>query len=87
MKLNKSDFVLSKHDTPDGHNDYWYKVSGDSRKELEDNYWEMCMVGIVEVVYSKDEDAVGVKQVYPFNFNVVMSSDDDLKTLLRELSE
>jgi hypothetical protein len=88
MKLNKEDFILVRHEALDGHDDYWFNVIGDeSRKELEDNYWEMCMVGITEVVYSKDEDMVGIKQLFPFNFNVVMSDDTDLKTILKELSE
>ena len=87
MTLNKEDFKLVRNEKEDGHDDYWFNVTGDSRKELEDNYWEMCMVGITEVVYSKDEDMIGIKQLYPFNFNVIMSDDADLKAILKDLSE
>lgn len=45
------------------------------------------MVGVTEVVYSKDEDAVGIKRQFPFNYDVVLSDDEDLKIMLKELSQ
>lgn len=85
--MNKNDFNLIKNEKENGHNDFWYKVSGDSRKELENNFSEMCMVGIDEVVYSKDEDIVGVKRIFPFNYDVILSDDISLKSILCDLSK
>lgn len=84
--LNINDFKLLKNEKIDGHDDYWFKVSGDSQKYLEKEYMEMCMVGIDEVVYSKDENQVGIKRIFPFNWDVIMPSDIELKNILTTLS-
>ena len=44
------------------------------------------MVGVTEVVYSKDEDVVGIKRQFPFNYDVVLSNDENLKAVLKDLS-
>lgn len=83
--MNKTDFTLSKVDKEHGHEDYWFKVTGETQKELENKYMEMCMLEIPMVVYSKDQDMVGIKRFFPFNYDVVLSEDDYLKSLLRGL--
>ena len=83
--MRKEDFKLGITECKDGHIDYWFKVSGETEKELTDKYMEMCMVGVTEVVYSKDEDIVGVKRMFPFNYDVVLSDDESLKELLKSI--
>lgn len=83
--MNKTDFRLLRNEKDGEHDDYWFEVTGESRKELEDTYMEMCMVGIDEVVYSKDEDLVGVKRIFPFNFDVIIHKDTGLNLILNEL--
>lgn len=83
--MRKEDFKLGITEYKDGHIDYWFNVSGETEKELTDKYMEMCMVGVTEVVYSKDEDVVGIKRLFPFNYDVVLSDDESLKELLKSI--
>ena len=45
------------------------------------------MKAVFRVVYSKDEDIVGIERTFPFNYDVIRSEDDELKSILRELSK
>ena len=81
--MNAKDFIFDRYDSE--YEDYWFKVTGDTKKELTDKYMEMCMVEVTEVVYSVKEDIVGVKQLFPFNYQVVQSNDKTLKALLIDL--
>lgn len=83
--MNKEEFKLWKKDTSDGHEDYWFEVSGTTRDYLTDKYMEMCMKAVFRVVYSKDEDVVGVERTFPFNYDVVISDDEELKQILIDL--
>ena len=80
--MNKENFTLDRVVRKDEHEDYWFKTDKISDKELSDKYMEMCMIGVTEVVYSKDEDIVGIKRQFPFNYDVVLSDDEDLKRML-----
>jgi hypothetical protein len=84
--MNKLDFELYKKETENSHKDYWFKVKNDSKKEIEKEVWEMCMVGVFEVVYSKDENVIGIKRDFPFNWDVVLSDNEELKNILKELT-
>lgn len=44
------------------------------------------MIEVTECVYSKDEDVVGIKRLFPFNCDVVISSNNELKRVLRNLA-
>ena len=83
--MRKEDFKLRGTECKNGHIDCWFNVSGETEKELTDKYREMCMVGVTEVVYSKDEDIVGIKRLFPFNYDVVISDDESLKELLKSI--
>lgn len=78
--LKEQDFTFIKMEEP--YKDYWFVVDGDSKKELTSKYMEMCMVEVPEVVYSLSENIVGVKRLFPFNYDVVASEDNELKTIL-----
>ena len=47
---------------------------------------EQSMKAVFKVVYSKDEDIVGIERTFPFNYDVITPDDDELKSILRELS-
>ena len=83
--MNTKDFIFDHYDSE--YKDYWFKVIGDTKKELTDKYMEMCMVEVTEVVYSIEEDIVGVKQLFPFNYQVIESTDETLKNLLIDLTK
>lgn len=69
----------------DEYEDYWFKVVGDTKDELTKKYMEMCMVSVTEVVYSNKEQALGVKRLFPFNYDVIMPDDTELKDMLESL--
>lgn len=81
--MDAKDFIFDHYDSE--YEDYWFKVTGDTKKELTDKYMEMCMVEVTEVVYSVKENIVGVKQLFPFNYQVIESTDETLKNLLIDL--
>lgn len=83
--MNKLDFELLRNDNGNGHDDYWFKIKGDSLKELDNDLMETGMVGVSEVVYSKDEDVIGIKRILHFSWDLILSNDEKLKNILREL--
>lgn len=85
--INVSDFVLDRIDRANGHEDYWFTVNGETAKYLTRQYMEQCMVGVTECVYSADEDIVGVKRQFHFNYDVVLSDNKQLKDVLKELTD
>ncbi len=78
--MRKEDFVFDHKD--DAFEDYWFQVTGDTKKELTEKYMEMFMVEVTGVVYSRKENQLGVKRLFPFNFDVITPDDDDLKELV-----
>lgn len=85
--MNKDNFTIIRIDESNGHEDYWFTADKEVLDDLEFEYGEMCMIGITEIVYSKDEDVVGIKRQFPFNYDVVISDDEELKSILREIVE
>lgn len=83
--MNKTDFKFSKFDPE--YQDYWFEVSGNTKTELTDNYFEMCMIEVTDVVYSKVDNMVGIKRLFPFNYDVIVSDNNTLKTMLSELTK
>lgn len=83
--MDKHNFILSRVDKTNDHEDYWFKTDKISDEELSKDYMEQCMIGVTEVVYSRDEDIVGIKRLFPFNFDVVLSNDENLKAILKEI--
>lgn len=84
--MNKEEFKLWKKDMSNGHEDYWFEVSGTTRDYLTDKYTDMmCIKGVFRVVYSKDEDVVGVEITFPFSYSVVVSNDEELRKILIDL--
>ena len=81
--LKKEDFVFEKFDKE--YEDYWFTVQGDTQEYLTEQYMEQSMIEIISVVYSKVEDFVAVKCLFPFNCWVRKSDDAELKQLLMEL--
>ena len=81
--MKREDFVFDHMD--DEYEDYWFKVVGDTKDELTKKYMEMCMVSVTEVVYSNKEQVLGVKRLFPFNYDVIMPDDTELKDMLESL--
>ena len=77
--MKREDFVFDHMD--DEYEDYWFKVVGDTKDELIKKYMEMCMVSVTEVVYSNKEQVLGVKRLFPFNYDVIMPDDTELKDM------
>ena len=81
--MYKEDFKFDKF-KPE-YQDYYFKVSGETRDQLTREYMEQSMLSVFEVVYSKAEDAVFVRRLFPFNCSTVESKDETLKQLLIEM--
>lgn len=84
--ISKNNFKLNHVDKQNGHEDYWFVTDKISDEYLTNKYREMCMVGVPEIIYTKDKDIVGVKRQFPFNYDVIVSDDEELKDILMELS-
>ena len=84
--LKKENFRLCKKETDKGHEDYWYETEEEANEYLTNKYMEQGMKAVFRVVYSKDEDVVGVERTFIFNSDVIIVDDDELKNILRELS-
>ena len=84
--LKKENFKLRKKETDKCHEDYWYETDKEANEYLTNKYMEQGMKAVFRVVYSKDEDVVGVERTFLFNFDVIIVDDDELKNILRELS-
>ena len=85
--ISKNNFKLNRVDKQNGHEDYWFVTDKTSDEYLTNKYMEMCMVCVPEVVYSKDENVIGVKRLFPFNYDVILSDDEELKNILIGLIE
>ena len=83
--MKKEDFKFKEVNGDSGYIDYWFSVEGETATELTDKYMEQGMVGVTEVVYSKDEDIVGVKRQFHWNFDVIIDNDGSLKELLKSI--
>lgn len=83
--MKKEDFKFKKVSEDSGYIDYWFSVEGETEKELTDKYMEQGMIGVTEVVYSKDADMVGVKRQFPWNFDIIVDNDSLLKELLKSI--
>ena len=81
--MKREDFVFDHMD--DEYEDYWFNVVGDTKDELTKKYMEMCMVSVTEVVYSNKEQVLGIKRLFPFNYDVIMPDDTELKDMLESL--
>ena len=84
--LKKENFRLCKKETDKVNEDYWYETDKEANEYLTNKYMEQGMKAVFRVVYSKDEDVVGVERTFLFNSDVIIVDDDELKNILRELS-
>lgn len=85
--MDKTNFKFIRLDSPDKFNDYWFKTDKISDKELSKKYMEQNMIGITKVVYCKYNGEIEIKRIFPFNFDVVVVNDPELRSILEELIE
>lgn len=81
--MKKSDFRFYKKDNE--YEDYWFYIDGETQDELTDRHMEQSMVSVTEVVYSKVDDIVAVRKLFPFNTMVVYDKNPELRKILLEL--
>jgi hypothetical protein len=63
--MNKSDFKFIRKD--DEMQDYWFKVSGETKEELTNKYMEQSMIEVSHVVLSLVDNALGIQKEFLFN--------------------
>lgn len=82
--MNATDFVFKECDLT--HNDLWFDIVGDTKKELTDKYMEQCMVCVSEAVFSIQDRQWGIKRVFPFNYDVITPDDNELYEILKRVA-
>lgn len=85
--MDKTNFKFARLDSPDKFKDYWFETDAVSNSELSKIYMEQSMIGVTEVVYCKYNGIMGIKRLFPFNFDVVIIENPDLRNILEELIE
>ena len=85
--MDKTNFKFVKLDSPDKFKDYWFETDKISNEELSKKYMAQSMIGITEVVYCKYNGIMGIKRIFPFNFDIVIVDDPELRSILKELIE
>lgn len=85
--MDKTNFKFIRIDSPDKFKDYWFETDKISNEELSKKYMMQSMIGITEVVYCKSNGVIGIKRVFPFNFDVIIVHDPELRGILEELIE
>ena len=81
--MKAEDFIFKRYDGM--FCDYWFKVVGDSQKKLTNRYQEQSMIEVSEVVYSPGERVLGIKRLFPWNFDVVEVINPELETILIQI--
>lgn len=85
--MDKTNFKFIRLDSPDKFKDYWFETDKISDKELSQKYMEQSMVGVTSVVYCKSHDVLGIERLFPFNSDIIICDDNELKKILKELIE
>ena len=85
--MDKTNFKFIRLNSPNKFKDYWFKTDKISDKELSQKYMEQGMVGVAGVIYCKDSGEIGIQRIFPFNFDVVVVNDPELRSILEELIE
>lgn len=84
--MKASDFVFDRV-VGGKYCDYWFRVTGETKKELTERYMEQSMVEVSEVVFSIQDGQFGVKRVFPFNYDVVDNPPDkELQRMLQKVA-
>lgn len=85
--MKENDFVLDRIDSGECYCDYWFNVVGETKKELTHKYMEQSMIEVSSVVYSPTDGQWGIKRLFPFNFDVITPNDEELKDMLKRITQ
>lgn len=85
--MDKTNFKFIRLNSPNKFKDYRFKTDKISDKELSQKYMEQGMVGVAGVIYCKDSGEIGIQRIFPFNFDVVVVNNPELRSILEELIE
>ncbi len=84
--MKETDFILDRIEGGK-YCDYWFRVIGETKKELTDRYMEQSMVEVTEAVFSIQDGQWGIKRLFPFNYDVITPSEDkELYTMLKNVA-
>ena len=81
--MNKDDFIFAKM-KPE-FKDWYFTVTGETRKELTSKYMEQSLVCIEGVVYSESDDFILVQKLFPFNFRYDIVENEELKSFVIDI--
>jgi len=85
MRKEDFDFIGKIGDGSGVNEDYWYETSEEVNNSLSNKYNEAVCIPVV--IYVKTANLVFVKKVSESKIDFVECIDDELRTILKELSE
>lgn len=83
--MKAEDFVFDRVDGGK-YCDYWFRVVGDTKKELTDKYMEQSMVEVTGAVFSIQDGQWGIRRQFPFNYDVITPDDKELYEVLKRVA-
>ena len=78
--IDTAELIFERCDKPS--QDYWFKVTGETKDTLTSRYMEQSMVEVAEIVYSMSDGRLGIKRIFPWNFDVIEPDDNELRQAL-----
>ena len=78
--MNKDDFIFAKMNPE--FKDWYFTVTGETRKELTSKYMEQSLVCIEGVIYSEIDDVILIQKLFPFNFRYDIVENEELKSFV-----
>ncbi len=83
--MKPSDFEIRRFKIDNGHIDCWFNISGETADELTKLHMEQSMVCVSGCFYSTDEDILGIEKVFPWNTNVEIVDNEEMKNIIKTI--
>lgn len=81
--MDKNDFIFAKM-KPE-FKDWYFTITGETKKKLTSQYMEQSLVCIEGVLYSEIDDVILVQKLFPFNFRYDIVENEELKSFVIDL--
>ncbi len=83
--MKPSDFILERVTARYGA--YWFRVTGETKRELTERYMEQSMIEVPEVVFYIQDGQFSVKRVFPSYCDVIENPlDKELQSMLEKVT-
>lgn len=83
--MQVKDFVFDKI-SGGGYCDYWFRIVGDTQKELTRKYMEQSMIAVTHAVFSLQDGQWGIRRQFPFSYDVIAPDDRELYETIKQVA-